>query len=154
MAASVVDAGMQAKKEDLAKLIGRDGVAGAWEIMENSDVVIILNQEVKTTTGELYMTFKLLKRRYRSSDDNENMRRLTYFNQPYEVGNEIKLVDDVGLSKPLMVQSLSSEMSSLEETKRGKRNVVEREERSIQRDQMIQTLEFDPFDDSISVQFE
>ena len=30
--ASVVDAAIQAKKEDVAKLIGRDGVATAWEI--------------------------------------------------------------------------------------------------------------------------
>lgn len=31
-AASVVDAAIQSKKEDLIKLIGRDGVSGAWEI--------------------------------------------------------------------------------------------------------------------------
>ena len=31
-AASVVDAALQAKKEDVTKLVGRDGVAGAWEI--------------------------------------------------------------------------------------------------------------------------
>ena len=27
-----MDAALQAKKEDVTKLIGRDGVAGAWEI--------------------------------------------------------------------------------------------------------------------------
>ena len=32
VASSVVDAALQAKKEDVTKLIGRDGVAGAWEI--------------------------------------------------------------------------------------------------------------------------
>lgn len=31
-AASVIDAALQAKKEDVTKLIGRDGIAGAWEI--------------------------------------------------------------------------------------------------------------------------
>ena len=44
VAASVVDAAIQAKKEDVTRLVGRDGVAGAWEIIENSDWVCILNQ--------------------------------------------------------------------------------------------------------------
>ena len=35
VASSVVDAALQAKKEDVTKLIGRDGVAGAWEINFN-----------------------------------------------------------------------------------------------------------------------
>ena len=32
VAASVVDSALQAKKEDVTKLVGRDGIAGAWEI--------------------------------------------------------------------------------------------------------------------------
>ena len=32
VAASVVDAALQAKKEDVTRLVGRDGIAGAWEI--------------------------------------------------------------------------------------------------------------------------
>lgn len=32
VAASVVDAAIQARKEDVTRLVGRDGVAGAWEI--------------------------------------------------------------------------------------------------------------------------
>lgn len=32
VAASVVDAAIQAKKEDVTRLVGRDGIAGAWEI--------------------------------------------------------------------------------------------------------------------------
>lgn len=35
VAASVVDSAIQAKKEDVTKLVGRDGVAGAWEIFES-----------------------------------------------------------------------------------------------------------------------
>ena len=84
----------------------------------------ILNQEVKKDTEELFMTFKLLKRRYRSSDDDETMRRLQYFNHPYEPGNEIRLIDDVDLERPLMVQSLSTQMISFEDSKRGKKNTV------------------------------
>lgn len=35
VAASVVDSAIQAKKEDVTKLVGRDGVAGAWEIFKS-----------------------------------------------------------------------------------------------------------------------
>jgi len=151
VASSVVDAALQAKKEDVTKLIGRDGVAGAWEIIENSDWVCVLNQEVKTETLELFMTFKLLKRRYRSSDENERMRKLEYFNQPYEPGNEIRLMDDVELDRPLMIYSMSNQMSSLEDMKRGKKNAVEREEKMHKN--IYQMMEFDPFDDTQSIQY-
>jgi replicative DNA helicase len=154
VASSVVDTALQAKKEDVTKLIGRDGVAGAWEIIENSDWVCVLNQEVKQDTLELFMTFKLLKRRYRSSDEDENMRKLQYFNQPYEPGNEIKLMDDVGLTKPLMTLSMSNQMMALEDVKRGKKNAVEREEKVKTANQMYQMMDFDPFDVDKSIQFD
>ena len=98
------------------------------------------------------MTFKLLKRRYRSSDENERMRKLEYFNQPYEPGNEIKLMDDVELERPLMMLGMSNQMSSLEDMKRGKKNAVEREEKQ-QHKNIYQMMEFDPFDDCQSIQF-
>ena len=107
--------------------------------IENGDWVCIINQEVKVDTGELYLTFKMLKRRYRSSDDDEKLRRLDYFNHPYEKGNEIRLVDDVDLPDSLSLYSLSSSFASLEETKRGKKNAVERKSNKNDDD-------FDPFD--------
>lgn len=141
-AASVVDAAIQNKKEDVTRLVGRDGIAGAWEIIENSDVVIIINQEVKSDTKEVFLTFKLLKRRYRSSEDDEKLKRLDYFNHPYESGNTIKLVDDIDLPKSISLYSLSTQFMSLEETgKRKGSGAIERENR----DSQIQ-LEFEPFD--------
>lgn len=125
--ASVIDAAIQAKKEDITRLVGRDGVGTAWEVMENSDWVCIINKEVKMETGELYLTFKMLKRRYRSSEDDEKLRRLDYFNHPYEAGNEIKLIDDINMDKPLSCISLASQFAAVEDTKRGKKNAVERQ---------------------------
>ena len=139
-ASSVVDAAIQNKKEDVTRLVGRDGVAGAWEIIENSDVVIIINQEVKADTGETYLTFKLLKRRYRSSEDDDNLKKLDYFNHPYEPDNTIKLIDDVDLPKSVSLYSLATQFISLEETKKGKKSVVERAEM----DPIV--MEFEPFD--------
>ena len=86
----MVDAAIQARKEDVTRLVGRDGVAGAWEIIENSDVVIIINQEVKADTDERFMTFKLLKRRYRSSETSEKLRKLEYFNHPYDKDTSLR----------------------------------------------------------------
>lgn len=144
-ASSVVDAAIQAKKEDVTRLVGRDGVAGAWEIIENSDVVIIINQEVKADTGDIYLTFKLLKRRYRSSEDDEKLKRLDYFNHPYEAGNTIRLIDDIDLSKSVSLYSLSTQFVAMDDSKRGKKNVVEREDKDALK------LDFEPFDFDRSV---
>lgn len=143
--ASVVDSAMEAKKEDLAKLIGRDGVGDAWELVENSDWLCILNQEIKMSTNQLFMTFKLLKRRYFSSEDSEELRRLNYFNHPYEIGNDIRLLDDVGLDKPLSIALLGNDLVGAEQQKRGQKNAVKRESTE---DNVLEEepLEFEPFD--------
>ena len=150
VAASVVDAAIQAKKEDVTRLVGRDGVAGAWEIIENSDVVIILNQEIKADTGELFMTFKLLKRRYRSSETSEKLRKLDYFNHPYNPENSIQLLDDLEEPQSLSLTSLATQFIGADDvSKRGKRNVTEREEKIKEKKGSIKSgydIEFEPFD--------
>lgn len=132
VAASVIDAAIQAKKEDVTRLVGRDGVAGAWEIVENSDVVIIINREKKLSTGELFLTFKLLKRRYRSADTDDRMRELEYFNHPYVEGSSIKLVSDIDMDVPASLTSLASDFVAadvVDSDKRGKKNATERKEK-------------------------
>ncbi len=147
-ASAIVDAAIQAKKSDVTKLVGRDGVAGAWEIIENSDVVIIINQEKKLGSDEVYMTFKLLKRRYRSSDNDDKLRKLDYFNHPYAKGSTIRLVDDVEFEESISLTSLSSEFVALENTKRGKKNAMEREHirEDSDDDDTLEISTFEPFD--------
>lgn len=148
-ASAIVDAAIQAKKSDVTKLVGRDGVAGAWEIIENSDVVIIINREKKLGSDEVYMTFKLLKRRYRSSDNDEKLRELEYFNHPYAKGSSIRLVDDIELEESISLTSLSSEFVALEtNTKRGKKNAIEREQDTGEEsdDDTLEISTFEPFD--------
>lgn len=142
--ASVVDAAIQAKKEDVTKLVGRDAIAGAWEIIENSDVICIINPEVKSDTGELFLTFKLLKRRYRSAEEDEKLRRLEYFNHPFEPGNEIKLIDDIDFAEPISTTSIASKFEPVE-SKRGKTNAIEREEKP-KKNKKNNNDEFEPFD--------
>lgn len=149
--AAVVDAALQAKKEDVTRLVGRDAVAGAWEIIENSDFVCIINPEVKSDTGELFLTFKMLKRRYRSVEENERLRRLDYFNHPFAPGNEICLLDDVDYDDPLSLESLSTAFEPAENTsKRGTRNATERQDETALIGKKIKGKsvddEFAPFD--------
>lgn len=125
-AASTIDAAMQSNKEDLTKLIGRDGISVAWEILENVDWMCIINDEFQASTGKLYQVYKLLKRRYRSTEDDLKLRRLDYFCQPYEDGSEIRLVNDIYMKEPASVLSLASNFESASESKRGKKNAVER----------------------------
>lgn len=111
--------------------------------IENSDVVCIINPEVKIDTGELFLTFKLLKRRYRSSEEDEKLRRLEYFNHPFEPCNEIKLIDDVDFNESISTTSIASRFESVE-SKRGKTNVIEREEKP--KKNKKNSNEFEPFD--------
>ena len=83
---------------------------------------------MKSDTNELYLTFKLLKRRYRSSEEDEKLRRLEYFNQPFEPGNEIRLLDDIDLDIPLALESLATQFEAVDD-KRGKTNVVDRQDK-------------------------
>ena len=154
-AASVVDAAIQSKKEDLIKLIGRDGVSGAWEIIENSDWVCILYQETKQDTEQPYMAFKLIKRRYRSSEEDEKLRRLEYFYHPYEPENSIALIDDINMPKSLSLYSLASELPAPEELKRGKKNSTKRpKERDVNSVELeLGGLVFGDFDENQSTQF-
>ena len=143
--ASVVDAALQAKKEDVTRLVGRDAIAGAWEIIENSDFVCIINPEVKVDTGELFLTFKMLKRRYRSSEEDEKLRRLEYFNHPFEYGNEIKLIDDIDFDKSVSLESLATKFEAVDD-KRGKQNAIERSEKGSSKKKSKMSGEFEPFD--------
>lgn len=124
---SVVDAALQAKKEDITRLIGRDGVAGAWELIENSDVVLVVNREKKATTGELYLTFKLLKRRYASHETDVKLRELEYFNHPYCPGSSIRLVHDIYMDESVSLTTLSTQLVAADVVgTRGRKNARKR----------------------------
>ena len=111
-------------------------------------MVIIINQEVKADSGDLYLTFKMLKRRYRCSDENSKRRNMDYFNHPFEVGNEIKLIDDVDLDKSLSIESLATQFEPTVQNKRGNTNAVERDvEPSKKKKKKVQSVDdFSAFD--------
>ena len=104
-------------------------------------------------TGELFMTFKLLKRRYRSTETDDKIRRLEYFNQPFEPGSEIRLMDDFNLSKPLALESLSTQFEPTE-NKKGKQNAIERDSKKKKKNKStLDDFDFAPFDAENSTNF-
>ena len=88
--------------------------------------MIVINQETKRDTDEVFLAFKLLKRRYRSSEVEEKLKKLDFFHHPYEEGNTIKLIDDIDLPKSISLYSLAAQFEPLHDNKRGIKTTVER----------------------------
>lgn len=117
---ATVNSAMRDNKADLGKFLGSENVGSAWEVMENADFTLILNIE-RRSDGKLFLTFKRVKTRYRPQSN------LDYFNQPFEEGNDFKLVDDILLDKPLGVISLCTDLEGVDVddmmNKRGRRKL-------------------------------
>lgn len=117
---ATVNSAMRDKKADLGKFLGSENVGSAWEVMENADFTLILNIE-RRSDGKLFLTFKRVKTRYRPQSN------LDYFNQPFEEGNDFKLVDDIMLDKPMGVVSLCTDLEGVDVddmmNKRGRRKL-------------------------------
>lgn len=103
--ASVVDNALQSNKTDVTRLIGRDAIGDAWEINENCDWICIINQEI-SCDDEQFMAFKMLKRRYKSLENNLANQGINYFAHPFDKYNKIKLIDDLNNNKSLSLASL------------------------------------------------
>ena len=117
-----VDAAMMSNKEDLARFLGRGNVGTAWEIIENADFSCIINIERKKNTNQYYLTFKRIKIRYRDNYE------VSYFNHPFEIGNRIRLIEDIYLEHSLSEDSLATDFEGVDLNidKKGNRTAVER----------------------------
>ena len=100
------------------------------------------------------MTFKLLKRRYRSMESSEKLRRLDYFNQPFESNSEIRLIDDIYLDKPLALESLATIFQPVDD-KKGTQNAIQRpkDEKKKKNNAQDEILDFEPFNTNQSSNF-
>ena len=109
-AAATIDNAMRDNKTDATKLIGRENVGSAWEIIENADWSCIINPDKKQGTDEEYLDFKLIKRRYRSFEASEELSRMTYFTHPYDGKGSCRLIDDINLDKSVSCLTLSVDL--------------------------------------------
>ena len=116
VASAVVDGAVRQGKGDVTKLVGRENVGDAWEIIESSDVAIVLNREEKITPNgkKSYLVLSVCKRRSIDSS-NPNM-VCNYMVHPFE-DNSLKLIDDLHLEKSLSLKSLVTDLPDLNKEK-------------------------------------
>ena len=119
-AANTIDKAVEANREDLGRLMGRANVGSAWEVVENSDWMGLINIEKKRGTEDYYISLKRVKCRYGDND-------MDYFNHPFAHNNRIQLIDDLLLEESISELSLASEFEGVDIGRKGKKNAIERE---------------------------
>lgn len=108
---SVIDTAIRDSKQDVARFVGSSSIGNAWDIIEDSDWVCLINLEVQRATNQLFLTFKRLKIRGKKSGDCTT----EYFNHPFTNDKCIRLAPDVYLDKSLSLVSLGTDLESIEE---------------------------------------
>ena len=121
-AAATVDNAIRSGKSDVTKLVGRENVGDAWEVLEVGDWVAVLNAEEQTNENgtKKYMVLNVVKRR--SVDNSDPLSTCTYMVHPF-VGTSLKLADDLLLEKSLSLKSL---LTDIDVNSKEKKNAVNR----------------------------
>lgn len=115
-ASAIVDGAARQGKADAAKMVGREHVGSAWEVMEVSDWVAVLAIEFKPGTNEKYLIINLVKRRRTDSNERE-FEKYTYLAHPFALTNGFRLLNDMHLDKVLSLQSLVTDIDIVSKEK-------------------------------------
>lgn len=107
---SIIDAAMRENKQDVARFVGSSSIGNAWDIVEDSDWVGLINLEMQKSTNQLFLTFKRLKIRSKKVNNT-----VDYFNHPFESDKNIRLMTDVDKERPVSVISLATDLESIDE---------------------------------------
>ena len=116
-AASIINNAVRSGKADALKEIDTSAIGSAWEIIENSDVVIYLNMQKRKKDGKLFLSMALCKNRYKLPE-------LQFFNQPFDE-NTFNLEDDILCKNPKGLISLATDFEDVDldlYEKRGRTN--------------------------------
>ena len=97
--ARVIDANASKSKADLTRLLGKSNIGESMLMLDNIDYACIINYEYDSE-GHKYMVFKEIKKRIKTLRD--------YICQPFDINNEIKLVEDFYSPVPVFKESLYS----------------------------------------------
>lgn len=111
-AATTVDNAVRAGKSDVTKMVGRENVGSAWEVIETADWAGVLNIEHKPGTDEKYLVVNAVKRRRIDSLESD-LAKYTYLAHPFARNNGLRLIDDIKLDKVLSLQSLVTDISGI-----------------------------------------
>ena len=112
---SIIDAAMRESKQDVARFVGSSSIGNAWDIIEDSDWVCLINPEIQISTGQKFLTFKRLKIRGKSEVSETGGNPIDYFNHPFDIEHGIKLQTDVDKDHGVSVMSLATDLESIEE---------------------------------------
>ena len=107
---NIIDAAMRDNKQDVARFVGSSSIGNAWDIIEDSDWVCLINLELQKSTQRLFLTFKRLKIRGKKIPGSSD-----YFNHPFVNAKNIRLQPDVNLEHPVSVISLANDLESIRE---------------------------------------
>ena len=95
--ARVIDANAGKSKADLTRLLGKSNIGESLLMLDNVDYACIINYEYDNE-GHKYMVFKEIKTRVKTFRD--------YICQPFDINNEIKLVEDYYSPVPVFKESM------------------------------------------------
>lgn len=105
-AAQIINNTVRSGKSDALKEIDSSAIGSAWEIVENSDVLILINIQKRKKDGKLFLSFLLAKNRYKEVEQK-------FFNQPFDE-NTFNLIDDILLEKSMAEVSLATDFEDVE----------------------------------------
>lgn len=97
--ARTIDANATKSKADLTRLLGKSNIGESMLMLDNIDYACIINTEYDNENHK-YMVFKEVKTRVKTYRD--------YICQPFDIVNEIKLVEDYYSPIPVFKESLYS----------------------------------------------
>ena len=126
----IITTSSEANNYDLALKMRSSFIADSWNVFENADFLCMIIRERQQISNRLFMGFQAAKKRYQGSietEEEEGLRNLSYFAQPYVDGNEIELEEDMSLPYALGVTSLKPSVEDIKDTikskgkKKGKR---------------------------------
>ena len=95
--ARTIDANATKSKADLTRLLGKSNIGESMLMLDNIDYACIINTEYDNENHK-YMVFKEIKTRVKTFRD--------YICQPFDLENEIKLVEDYYSPIPVFKESL------------------------------------------------
>lgn len=116
---SIIDSAMRDSKQDVARFVGTSSIGNAWDIIEDSDWVCLINLELQKSTQRLFLTFKRLKIRGKKIPMASD-----YFNHPFVNAKNIRLEPDVDKESTISIMSLANDLESIDEEEDNKKNTL------------------------------
>lgn len=111
-AISVMDNASRQGKGDTLKLVGREHIGSAWEVVETADFLALCNLTYKPGSNQRYLELNVQKRR-RIDQSEAEFAKYTYLAHPFSLTNGMKLIDDINMDKVLSLQSLTTDIDTV-----------------------------------------